>query len=213
MYYWKQWKQPRTRRRNLLALGADPATVHMATRSRKSDPPPPRLRRTGWRTSQRRASNGAELYGVRWEATAPHRFGSTMSKGGRTGTMQVSEQSFVREAMRPGHECPGRVRGLGKPAKPLRMDAAQRSQSRLDRPALRAKSLRLIRTAVYGAVRTVVWSPGVNHSRGPDYAFRSKVGGWPNRLGSQSASQRESFLGAPICAQQDFGHHARQREF
>ena len=55
-YYWKQWNaarrasrngpegarsmadggnQPRTRRRNLLALGADPATVHMATRSRK----------------------------------------------------------------------------------------------------------------------------------------------------------------------------------
>jgi hypothetical protein len=30
LYY---WKQPRTRRRNLLALGADPATVHMATRS------------------------------------------------------------------------------------------------------------------------------------------------------------------------------------
>jgi RNA-directed DNA polymerase len=35
LYYWKQWKQPRTRRRNLLALGADHATVHMATRSRK----------------------------------------------------------------------------------------------------------------------------------------------------------------------------------
>ena len=35
LYYWKQWKQPSTRRRNLLALGADPATVHMATRSRK----------------------------------------------------------------------------------------------------------------------------------------------------------------------------------
>ena len=35
LYYWKQWKQPPTRRRNLLALGADPATVHMATRSRK----------------------------------------------------------------------------------------------------------------------------------------------------------------------------------
>ena len=35
LYYWKQWKRPRTRRRNLLALGADPATVHMATRSRK----------------------------------------------------------------------------------------------------------------------------------------------------------------------------------
>jgi len=35
LYYWKQWKQPRTRRRNLLALGADPNKVHMATRSRK----------------------------------------------------------------------------------------------------------------------------------------------------------------------------------
>ena len=35
LYYWKQWKQPRTPRRHLLALGADPATVHMATRSRK----------------------------------------------------------------------------------------------------------------------------------------------------------------------------------
>ena len=35
LYYWKQWKQPRTRRRNLLSLGADPATVHKATRSRK----------------------------------------------------------------------------------------------------------------------------------------------------------------------------------
>lgn len=35
LYYWKQWKQPRTRRRNLLTLGADPDTVHMATRSRK----------------------------------------------------------------------------------------------------------------------------------------------------------------------------------
>lgn len=35
LYYWKQWKQPRTRRRNLLALGIDPAKVHQATRSRK----------------------------------------------------------------------------------------------------------------------------------------------------------------------------------
>jgi hypothetical protein len=32
----EQWKQPRTRRRNLLRLGANPGTVHMATRSRKS---------------------------------------------------------------------------------------------------------------------------------------------------------------------------------
>jgi RNA-directed DNA polymerase len=35
LYYWKQWKRPRTRRRHLLALGTDPEEVHMATRSRK----------------------------------------------------------------------------------------------------------------------------------------------------------------------------------
>jgi RNA-directed DNA polymerase len=35
LYYWKQWKQPRTRRRNLIKLGAHPKKVHLATRSRK----------------------------------------------------------------------------------------------------------------------------------------------------------------------------------
>lgn len=35
LYYWKQWKQPRTRRRNLIALGIDPSEVHKASRSRK----------------------------------------------------------------------------------------------------------------------------------------------------------------------------------
>ncbi|MBK1856402.1 hypothetical protein JO972_15635 [Verrucomicrobiaceae bacterium 5K15] len=35
LYYWKQWKQPRTRRRNLLALGVFPERIHMASRSRK----------------------------------------------------------------------------------------------------------------------------------------------------------------------------------
>ncbi|HPA20578.1 MAG TPA: group II intron maturase-specific domain-containing protein [Verrucomicrobiae bacterium] len=35
LYYWKQWKQPRTRRRQLLALGVPPEEVHLATRSRK----------------------------------------------------------------------------------------------------------------------------------------------------------------------------------
>jgi len=34
-YYWKQWKQPRTRRRNLIALGIDPGRVKLASRSRK----------------------------------------------------------------------------------------------------------------------------------------------------------------------------------
>jgi RNA-directed DNA polymerase len=35
LYHWKQWKQPRTRRRHLLALGIPREEVHMATRSRK----------------------------------------------------------------------------------------------------------------------------------------------------------------------------------
>lgn len=35
LYYWKQWKQPRTRRRHLLSLGIPREEVHMATRSRK----------------------------------------------------------------------------------------------------------------------------------------------------------------------------------
>jgi RNA-directed DNA polymerase len=35
LYYWKQWKQPRTRRRHLLELGVNPGKVHMASRSRK----------------------------------------------------------------------------------------------------------------------------------------------------------------------------------
>jgi RNA-directed DNA polymerase len=35
LYYWKQWKQPRTRRRHLITLGANPGEVKLATRSRK----------------------------------------------------------------------------------------------------------------------------------------------------------------------------------
>jgi RNA-directed DNA polymerase len=35
LYYWKQWKQPRTRRRHLIKLGINPSRVRMASRSRK----------------------------------------------------------------------------------------------------------------------------------------------------------------------------------
>ena len=35
LYYWKQWGRPRARRRNLIKLGINRATVHMASRSRK----------------------------------------------------------------------------------------------------------------------------------------------------------------------------------
>ena len=35
LYYWKQWKRPRTRRRNLIKLGINPSVVFKASRSRK----------------------------------------------------------------------------------------------------------------------------------------------------------------------------------
>lgn len=35
LYYWKQWKRPRARRRNLIKLGIHPSEVHQASRSRK----------------------------------------------------------------------------------------------------------------------------------------------------------------------------------
>ena len=35
LYYWKQWKQPRTRPRKLIALGISPEEVKLASRSRK----------------------------------------------------------------------------------------------------------------------------------------------------------------------------------
>jgi len=40
-------------------------------------------------------------------------------------------------------------------------------ESRLDRSSLRAKGPRLIGTALYGALRRVVWDRGVNYSRDP----------------------------------------------
>ena len=42
LYYWKQWKRPRTRRRNLLRLGIGRDEVHRASRARKGP----------WRMSQ-----------------------------------------------------------------------------------------------------------------------------------------------------------------
>lgn len=35
LYYWKQWKRPRARRRNLIKLGISPSVVFKASRSRK----------------------------------------------------------------------------------------------------------------------------------------------------------------------------------
>ena len=55
------------------------------------------------------------------------------------------------------------------------MDAAKRSQSRMDRSSLRVESPRLIGTALCGAVCRVVWDRGVNYSPGPDSASDSLV--------------------------------------
>ena len=49
LYYWKQWGRPRARRRNLIKLGINRATVHMASRSRKGP----------WRMSQNSKVRGA----------------------------------------------------------------------------------------------------------------------------------------------------------
>ena len=89
----------------------------------------------------------------------------------RPGPASPSGASGKRPGSIAGHECPGRVSGLGKTAKPLGLDAAKRSQSRLDRSSLRAAGPCLIGTALYGAVRRVVWDPGANYSRGPDSAL------------------------------------------
>lgn len=68
-------------------------------------------------------------------------------------------------------------RASGVPmAKRDRMDGAKRSQSDLDRSSLRAERPCLIGTALYGAVRRVVWDPwlaglALSQSRGPDSQF------------------------------------------
>ena len=78
LYYWKQWKQPRTRRRHLIALGANPAEVKMATRSRKGY----------WRMSSNRIVQQAlsnrwlEEQGV---PTCEH-YGLDFTTGGRPGS-------------------------------------------------------------------------------------------------------------------------------
>ena len=56
------------------------------------------------------------------------------------------------------------------PLRSLTSWTESRSQSRPDRSSPRTKGLKLIGTALYGALRRVVWDPGANYSRGPDSA-------------------------------------------
>ena len=82
------------------------------------------------------------------------------------------------------------------------MDGAQRSQTRLDHFSLRAEGPRLIETALYGAVRRVVWDPGANYSRGPDSALRVSRGDMRGRgSGGASPSSRGHADGLRACLQ------------
>jgi hypothetical protein len=68
---------------------------------------------------------------------------------------------------------------LCKSAEPVCIDAAQRSQSRLDRSSPWGEGPSLIGTALYGAVRRVVWDPGANYSRGPDWLNYFRLAPYP----------------------------------
>ena len=124
--------QPRTRRRNLLALGADPETVHMATRSRKGY----------WRMSQneivRYALNNRwlEEQGVPdmkaiWIVVALATLAPSGSPFGLAvsltlGSLRAESPCLIGTAL---YTAPAAV-AASKSAKPDRMDEAQRSQSR-----------------------------------------------------------------------------------
>jgi hypothetical protein len=121
LYYWKQWNaarrapmigpegafcmadggnQPRTRRRNLLALGADPATVHMATRSRKGY----------WRMSQN------EYRGAGWtgaNATCPEGVRAVRRRASNCAIR--AEQPLVGGTRSSGYERPGRCSAAENP--------------------------------------------------------------------------------------------------
>ena len=92
------------------------------------------------------------------------------------------------ESARLGSESQAGAPGVAEPQRLLAdepgIDCAIRAQQllvrrtrcsgyarHLDRFALRAKSPCLVGTALYGAVRRVVWDPGANYSRGPDSAY------------------------------------------
>jgi len=91
--FWKQWKQPRTRRRNLLALGVNPKRVHMASRSRKGY----------WRMSQ------VEYRGAGWtgaNATCPEGVRAVRRRASNCAIR--AEQPLVRGTRSSGPECPWR---------------------------------------------------------------------------------------------------------
>ena len=81
--------------------------------------------------------------------------------------------SLVVALVSPGYERDAAVAAFNI-LRSLTAWTEERSQSNLDRSLLpRASSGQLIGTALYGAVRRVVWDRGANHSPGPDQAYWS----------------------------------------
>ncbi len=92
------WKQPRTRRRNLPALGADPKHVHMATRSRKGY----------WRMSQNEIVRLA--LNNRWSrGTRSSRHGSHLDRSSSPG---ASSGKLIGTAL---YNAPDAIASLNKP--------------------------------------------------------------------------------------------------
>ena len=90
----------------------------------------------------------------------------------------MSQNEIVRFALNnrwleeqgvPDMNAPAAIAALEK-MRSLTAWTEARSQSRLDRSSPWGKGPSLIGTALYGAVRRVVWDPGANYSRGPDCA-------------------------------------------
>jgi len=92
---------------------------------------------------------------------------------GRSGAQAIT-RTQVREICRRLHRD-GEKRERGKTGAGIvdlliRGTRGSGHESHLDCASLRAAGPSLIATALYGAIRRVVWDPGANHSRGPDSA-------------------------------------------
>jgi hypothetical protein len=108
LYYWKPWKQPRTRRRHLPALGADPGKVHVATRSRKQGLGPDRESAVRFWREQVKSNERKDWQLERWaEAMRWH--------GAVAGTLRERGAGAARDwrAPAPGGDDYGSQAGAG----------------------------------------------------------------------------------------------------
>jgi len=95
--YWKQWKRPRTRRRNLLALGAKRDEVKLASRSRKGY----------WRMSSNRILQQALTNQRLWDRGVPNMRQQWIN----LHYGPANEQALTAGTARCGPACRGGVGG------------------------------------------------------------------------------------------------------